>query len=187
MISIAQLKQRRKESGREWLALHGDGQIVTNRPCCAECLKWKRAFSLERVEHDYLIVTSADNHDRMNLFDPINRAEINENDGMMPVSKKHTQLGQRHRVFGSSRESKLPSDINHLQGVSPKVRRAITLPAELTFRDVEAETAQDHSETSGHTRIRGFLLVKRRLRWHHDFLRKASERWLSFLQAECTR
>src|SRR5437867_1386168 len=106
---------------------------------------------------------------------------------MMTVSENHVQFLQRHRVFGSSRESKLPSDINHHQGVSAKVRRAITSTAQLTFRDGEAETAQDHSETGWHTRIRGFLLVKRRLRWHHDFLRKASERRLSFRQAEYTR
>jgi len=160
---------------------------VTHGPRCTECLKWERTFSLERVEHDYLMLTDANNDDRVNIFDGVDRTEINEDYGMVTFSEDHTQLVQRHRVFGSSRESKLSSDINRHQGVSAKVRCAIALPAQLTFRDVDAETAQDHSETGWHTRVRGFLLVKRRLRWHHDFLRKASERWLSFLQAECTR
>jgi hypothetical protein len=131
----------------------------------------------------YLMLAGANNHYRMNVFNPINRPEIDENDGMATGSHERTQFVQRHRVFGSSCKSKLSSDINHHQGVGA-VRRAIASPAQVGFSDVNAETAQHHSETGRHTRIRGFLGVKRRLRWHHDFLRKASERWLSFLQAE---
>ena len=44
--------------------------------------------------------------------------EINENNGVMIVSQNHAQFVQRHRVFGGSRKSKLPRDLNHNQGVS---------------------------------------------------------------------
>ena len=61
------------------LALDDDRQVVTHCPRCIERLKRERTLSLERVEHDYLMLTGVDNDQRVNLFDPINRAEIKEN------------------------------------------------------------------------------------------------------------
>src|SRR5205823_3422724 len=123
----------------------------------------------------------------VNVFGSINRAEINENDGMMTVSHDGPQFFKRQRVLGSSGESKLSRRMDRHQGISPIRRRAVALLAQFTFWDLNSETAQDHAQTSRDTGIRGFLVVKRRLRWHRGFLRKADERRLSFPLAECVR
>ena len=122
-------------------SLDDDREVVTHGPRRTKGLKRKRSFSLEWIEHDDLILTGVDNDDGVNLFNPINRTKINESDRMMTVGQKQAQFAKSHCVLGGSRESKLPSDINHHQGIGAKVRGAITLPAQLTLRDVEAETA----------------------------------------------
>lgn len=105
---------------------------MTHGPRCTECLKRERTFSLERVEHYYLMLTGVNDDYRVNVFDPINRSEIDENDGVVTVTQDCTQFVERDRVFGSSRKSKLSSDINHHQGFGA-VRRAIASLAQFTF------------------------------------------------------
>jgi len=55
----------------------------------------------------------------MNVFDAVNRAEINENDRMPTLSNDRPQLFERERVFGGSGESQLSRGINRQKRVSP--------------------------------------------------------------------
>jgi hypothetical protein len=83
---------------------------VTHGPRCIERWKWERAFSFERVKHDYLMLSDANNDDRVNVFDAINRAEINENDGMMTVNKlAHTSSEFPAYGTGASMASRFSS------------------------------------------------------------------------------